>query len=144
MKLPYDPAGSFPGGAGGKESPGKCRWYETSMLDPCIRKSPWRRKQQPAPAFLSGKFHGQKRGAWWAIVHGATENQTKWALSTWSCNPMLGVYPEKSTVCKDTRTPVFTAALFTTAKMGSNLNIHQQRNGWRRCVTIYSGILLSH
>ena len=30
--------------------------------------------------------------------------------------PLLGIYPEKTIIRKDTRTPVFTAALFTTAK----------------------------
>ena len=28
-------------------------------FDPCIRKMPWRRKWQPTPVFLLGKFHGQ-------------------------------------------------------------------------------------
>ena len=31
--------------------------------------------------------------------------------------PLLGIYPKKTTVQKDPCTPVFTAALFTTAKM---------------------------
>ena len=30
--------------------------------------------------------------------------------------PLLGIYPEKTTIWKDTCTPVFTAALFTIAK----------------------------
>ena len=30
--------------------------------------------------------------------------------------PLLGIYPEKTTILKDTRTPVFTAALFTIAR----------------------------
>ena len=28
-------------------------------FDPWVRKIPWRRKRQPTPVFLSGKFHGQ-------------------------------------------------------------------------------------
>ena len=31
--------------------------------------------------------------------------------------PVLGIYSEKNTIQKDTRTPVFTAALFTIARM---------------------------
>mgnify|MGYP001226996124 CR=1 FL=1 len=31
-------------------------------------------------------------------------------------NPLLCIYPEKDTIQKDTCTPMFTAALFTTAK----------------------------
>ena len=30
--------------------------------------------------------------------------------------PLLGIYPEKTTTCKDTCTPMFTAALFSIAK----------------------------
>ena len=29
-------------------------------LDLCVRKIPWRRKWQPTPVFLPGKFHGQR------------------------------------------------------------------------------------
>ena len=29
-------------------------------FDPWVRKIPWRRKWQPTPVFLPGKFHGQK------------------------------------------------------------------------------------
>ena len=27
---------------------------------PCVRKIPWRRKWQPTPVFLPGKFHGER------------------------------------------------------------------------------------
>ena len=30
--------------------------------------------------------------------------------------PLLGIYPEKTMTCKDTCTPMFTAALFSIAK----------------------------
>ena len=33
---------------------------ETQEFDPWIRKIPWRRKWQPTPVFLPGKFHGQR------------------------------------------------------------------------------------
>ena len=29
-------------------------------FDPGVRKIPWKRKQQPSPVFLPGKFHGQR------------------------------------------------------------------------------------
>ena len=32
--------------------------------------------------------------------------------------PLLGIYPEKTIICKDTCTPVFMAGLFTIAKTG--------------------------
>ena len=30
------------------------------MFDPWVGKIPWRRKWQPTPIFLPGKFHGQR------------------------------------------------------------------------------------
>ena len=30
------------------------------LLDPWVRKIPWRRKWQPTPVLLPGKFHGRK------------------------------------------------------------------------------------
>ena len=33
-----------------------------------VGRIPWRRKWQPTPVFLSGKFHA-RRGAWWATVY---------------------------------------------------------------------------
>ena len=42
--------------------------------------------------------------------------------------PLLGVYPEESLIQKDTRTPTFTAKLFTIAKT-EQPNIHQQMTG---------------
>ena len=36
--------------------------------------------------------------------------------------PLLGIYPEKTVIQRDTGSPVFTAALFTIARSWSNLN----------------------
>ena len=33
-------------------------------LTPLVKKVPWRRKCQPTPVFLPGKFHGQRSLAW--------------------------------------------------------------------------------
>ena len=41
----------------GKESACQCRRHG---FNPWIRKIPWRRKWQPIPVFLLGKFHGQR------------------------------------------------------------------------------------
>ena len=40
--------------------------------------------------------------------------------------PLLGIYAEKTIIQKETHTTMFIAALFTRARHGSNLNIHQQ------------------
>ena len=42
---------------------------------------------------------------------------------------LLGIYPEKTIIQKDTCTTIFIAALFTIVRFGSNLNVHQQMNG---------------
>jgi len=41
----------------GKESACQCRRHK---FDPSVGKIPWRRKWQPTPVFLPGKFHGQR------------------------------------------------------------------------------------
>ena len=42
--------------------------------------------------------------------------------------PLLGIYPEKTIIQKDTFTPMYIAALFTQNPVhGSNLNAHQKR-----------------
>ena len=40
---------------------------ETLRFDPRIEKSLWRRKWQPAPVFLPGKFHGQRSLAGYSL-----------------------------------------------------------------------------
>ena len=62
----------------GKESACRCRRHS---FDPWVGKIPWRRKWQPTPVFLLGKFHGQ-RGAWWAAGHGVAELDPTEPLST--------------------------------------------------------------
>ena len=47
----------FPRWCSDKESTYHCRGCE---LDPWVGKIPWRRKWQPTPVFLPGKFHGQR------------------------------------------------------------------------------------
>ena len=47
----------FPGGTVGKESACQCRRHR---FNPWVGKIPWRRKWQPTPVFLHGKFHGQR------------------------------------------------------------------------------------
>ena len=47
----------FPGSSGGKESACRCR---RPGFNPWVGKIPWRRKWQLTPAFLPGKFHGQR------------------------------------------------------------------------------------
>ena len=34
---------------------------QKTNFDPWVRKIPWRRKWQPTPVLLAGKFHGRRR-----------------------------------------------------------------------------------
>ena len=43
-----------------KEYTCQCRRGRRLSFDPSVGKIPWRRKWQPAPIFLSGKFHEQR------------------------------------------------------------------------------------
>ena len=47
----------FPWWLHGKEFTCQCK---RCRFDPWVRKIPWRRKWQPTPVFLPGKFHGQR------------------------------------------------------------------------------------
>ena len=49
------PLGSFPGGSNGKTVCLQC-WRP--RFNPWVGKIPWRRKRQPTPVLLPGKFHG--------------------------------------------------------------------------------------
>ena len=48
------------GGTVGQESTCQCRSHKRYGFDPWVRKIPWRRRWQPTPLFLPGKFHGQR------------------------------------------------------------------------------------
>ena len=49
--------GDFPGGSDGKSV---CLQCGRPGFNPWVGKIPWRRKWQPIPVFLPGKFHGQR------------------------------------------------------------------------------------
>ena len=57
--------GSFPGDSVVKNPPANAG--DTGDRH-SIRKIPWRRKWQPTPVFLPGKFQAQR--IWWTAVHG--------------------------------------------------------------------------
>ena len=70
----------FPGGVSGKESTCQCRWCSRLGFNPWVGKIPWKRKWQPTPVFLPGKFQGQRNlvgYSWW----GRKESDTTERLS---------------------------------------------------------------
>ena len=50
----------FPGGTVGKEFACQCRRHKRCKFNPLVRSILWRRKWQPTPVFLPGKFYGQR------------------------------------------------------------------------------------
>ena len=50
----------LPGWLNGKEPACQCRRHRRYDFHPWVGKTPWKRKWQPTPVFLPGKFHGQK------------------------------------------------------------------------------------
>ena len=58
--------------------------------------------------------------------------------------PLLGIYPEKFIIQKDTCTPIFTAALFTIAKTWMQPKCPLIGMDKEDVVHIHNGILLSH
>ena len=64
----------FPGGTGGKELICQCRRLKRCRFSSWVGKIPWRRKWQPTPVFLPGKFHAQRSLG--ATVHGLAKGQT--------------------------------------------------------------------
>ena len=50
----------FPGSSVVKNLPANAGDTRERGFDPRVGKVPWRRKWQPTPVFLPGKFHGQK------------------------------------------------------------------------------------
>ena len=59
--------------------------------------------------------------------------------------PLLGIYPEKTIIQKESCTKMFTAALFTIARTWKQPKC-PSRDEWikKMCTYIYNGILLSH
>ena len=47
--------------------------------------------------------------------------------------PLLGIHPDKTTIQKDTCTPMFIATLFAIAKTRKQTKCPSQMNGLRRC-----------
>ena len=62
----------------GKESAFQRRRQKRCLFNPWVGTIPWRRKWQPTPVFLPGRFHGLR--SLMAIVHGVAKSWTwlKW------------------------------------------------------------------
>jgi len=76
----------FPMWCSGKDPAWWCRRLKRHGFDPWVRKTPWRRIWQPAPAFLPGEFHGQRNlvdySPWGQKESDMTERLTRLHTST--------------------------------------------------------------
>ncbi|CAI9153447.1 unnamed protein product [Rangifer tarandus platyrhynchus] len=66
----------FPGGSEVKNPPAN-----GADFDPWVEKIPWKRKWQPTPVFLPGKFHGQRSLVGYS-PGGHKESDTTWGAHT--------------------------------------------------------------
>ena len=57
---PYKRYQRFPGGTNDKQPASQCGRRRRHGFNPWVGEIPWRRKWQPTPVFLAGKFHGQR------------------------------------------------------------------------------------
>jgi len=64
----YDGQRGFPGGASDEEPVYQCRRYKIRRFDPWVRKTPWRRAQQPTPVFLPGESWTEEPGRLQSMV----------------------------------------------------------------------------
>ena len=83
----------LPKGLSGKASTCQCRSH--GEFSPWIRKIPWRRKWQPAPVFLPGKFRGQRSWAGYNPRGHKESDKPAW-LSTHMVPSLLSLPPPPS------------------------------------------------
>ena len=66
----------------GKESAYQCRRYKRRRFIPSVWKIPWSKKWQSTPAFLPGKFHGQRNLVGYS--HWGHKGKSQTLLSDWT------------------------------------------------------------
>ena len=87
----------FTGGTTVKNPPANAGDTRDVVLDPWVGKIPWRRKWQPTPVFLPGKFHGQRSQVDYSIQgykeSDMTEHSTAAAISIVVYYRILNIFP---------------------------------------------------
>ena len=75
------------------------KWYRRPGFNPWVGKIPWRRKRQPTPAFLPGKFRQRSLVGYspWGCTESDTIEQLKPAFSFSVCCMSNYVFSRKST-----------------------------------------------
>ena len=65
----------------------------------------------------------------WRVLKKKTKQKLEIELPYDPAIPLLSIHTEETRSERDTCTPMFITALFTIARTGSNLDVHQQTNG---------------
>ena len=99
--------GGFPDGASGKEPAWQCRRRKRRRFNPWLRKTPWRRKLQPALVFWPGESHGQRE----SLVDD----------SPWSCSR---TQPKRFNMQHRNLTPGHIVAVFSHSVVPSSFRPH--------------------
>ena len=73
----------FPGGSVIKTLPANAGRHRRCRFNPWVRKIPWRKKWQPTPAFLPGKFNGQRSLAGYSTWPHKKLDMTEWPCSSY-------------------------------------------------------------
>ena len=76
----------------GKESACQCR---RCRFDPWVKKILWRRKWQPTPVFLPGKFHGQRNLVSYSPWGCIESNMTKQLSGEHAMHSQMQMGPQK-------------------------------------------------
>ena len=77
----------------GKESSRQIRWCKRCRFNPCITKTPWRRKWQPTPVFLPGESQGQRSLADKRSLWGHKQSDMTKQMSTHTAQQHSGLPP---------------------------------------------------
>ena len=124
----------------GKESSCQIRWHMRCRFDPCIRKTPWRRKWQPTPVFLPGESHGQRSLADKRSLWGHKESDTTKQMSTHTAQQHSSLPPlEKFFPCLNASCPL----MLPPASVLSIFGYHHCLIDFRATFTwVYSSVLV--
>ena len=123
----YPVVSGFPGGASGEESTCQGRRFKRHGFNPWVRKIPWHRRWQPTSAFLSGKFHGQRRLAGYS-QRGCKRVRHNWATERVHTHTHTHTHPmlSDSDIC-------FLYITFHTVHRVVTLHERSKTKEWRVC-----------
>ena len=122
-----------------KESACQCKRHRRHSFDPWVGKIPWRRKWQPTPIFLPGKFHGQRSLAGCSPWGRKESDTTKHALRLeyvfiylfWLSHTACGILVSRSEI--DPGPLHWKRGVLTTGLPGKSLTVHfKDKNVWQK------------